>query len=599
MPKKTIPVEIVEVKNDPAHDKRKGRPSNQLIHKYSVQLDVINVHPSLVNSLRRVMISELPNVGFDPHCEEGVTGNSIQIHTNTSALHNEFIAQRIAMVPLCTYGDGVSELNIDSRWNQGDGKRVNTFATKHAEGESVHRAFTLDVTNDEATRDTRRDDRKEDVDGDMLWVTTLDFESADVKRKVNEVIRPDVMALVDHREVSPREIPEADQYRAHILLNKLKKSGDSGETLQITCIPRVGTGMQHALYSPVGTVSYSFVQSEPEHVERIWRLRLQRIREERAKLEEAEHEGAATVGPEDVAERAKEEAALRRSYELLDAKRVYQTDKKGDATRIRLRIESIGGHLPVCIFRNALRYLRMRLSDIAVCFTPIYSQVNGLHYDLLLKKIQFGESLAKMTAFDLTIHGETHTMANPIVKYMQSMFQGEDAQCQNLLDFVSYTKPPPLEEKVVIRIKLREDLNIDQYLIELKNKADAATGVDQLGFVLHHTLKKCELDFCDLECRTKFLTQFLFLQGIYKVMDILADLLKNWSERVDDDDFDLDKSPKSPWVQSEMFLKLCSYDDADLAKLPKPYQVVSNGYEMDKNTVNVSPLYLDLPSPSD
>ena len=53
-------------------------------HKYQVSL-LINGHiPALVNSLRRTMISEIPNVGFDTKTQEDISLNKIRIIENTN-----------------------------------------------------------------------------------------------------------------------------------------------------------------------------------------------------------------------------------------------------------------------------------------------------------------------------------------------------------------------------------------------------------------------------------------------------------------------------------------------------------------------------------
>ena len=59
--------------------------------------DISNVDLSFINALRRIALSEIPSVAFrtEPHED-----SSVNIITNTSSLHNEFIAHRIGMIPI-------------------------------------------------------------------------------------------------------------------------------------------------------------------------------------------------------------------------------------------------------------------------------------------------------------------------------------------------------------------------------------------------------------------------------------------------------------------------------------------------------------------
>jgi DNA-directed RNA polymerase subunit L len=56
-----------------------------------------DVDVAVVNSLRRIIVSEIPNIGF-----EHVIKNSerINIIENTTSLHNEFLKQRLSLVPI-------------------------------------------------------------------------------------------------------------------------------------------------------------------------------------------------------------------------------------------------------------------------------------------------------------------------------------------------------------------------------------------------------------------------------------------------------------------------------------------------------------------
>ena len=66
-----------------------------------------NINNSLVNALRRIIISELNTVGF--RYQENST--DIKIINNTTKFHNEYIAHRISMIPI--HGANSSSFDIN------------------------------------------------------------------------------------------------------------------------------------------------------------------------------------------------------------------------------------------------------------------------------------------------------------------------------------------------------------------------------------------------------------------------------------------------------------------------------------------------------
>lgn len=60
---------------------------------------VKDIHVSVLNAVRRIILSEIPNVAFyfDPY---DIENNDIRVLKNTGVLHNEFLAHRISLVPL-------------------------------------------------------------------------------------------------------------------------------------------------------------------------------------------------------------------------------------------------------------------------------------------------------------------------------------------------------------------------------------------------------------------------------------------------------------------------------------------------------------------
>jgi DNA-directed RNA polymerase subunit L len=64
---------------------------------------ISNIDLSIVNSLRRIAMTSIPNVSLDFDMEHpDYSGESgIIVHKNTSSLHNELIFHRISLIPFC------------------------------------------------------------------------------------------------------------------------------------------------------------------------------------------------------------------------------------------------------------------------------------------------------------------------------------------------------------------------------------------------------------------------------------------------------------------------------------------------------------------
>jgi DNA-directed RNA polymerase II subunit RPB3 len=186
-------------------------------NKLSFVIEDVDV--SVVNALRRTVLSNIPNVAFDASDPE-----SIHIMQNTCSLHNEFLSHRLSMVPLCFAPELIDD------------------------GRALKYRFTLKKANNTNT---------------MLAVTSADFEIEDAAtgRK---------LPLAEREAI----LPSNGITKSPILLTKLKPNfvdKSKGDALHIVAEPRLGTAKKHACWSPVSICTYFNVVDQagvPEAFER-------------------------------------------------------------------------------------------------------------------------------------------------------------------------------------------------------------------------------------------------------------------------------------------------------------------------------------------
>lgn len=175
----------------------------------AITFDIRDVDISLVNSIRRTILTDIPSVGFYFKLKDHFVENDINIEINDSPLHNEFFAHRLSLVPLHFTKDEIEN------WKDSD------------------YSFVL---------------KKNNKTGQIINVTTGDFVI--INNKTNQPM-PDAFT----NKIFPKNKITDD----HILLTKLKPNFDNldqGNQLNLKATAKKGIAKDCICWSIVSQCSY-------------------------------------------------------------------------------------------------------------------------------------------------------------------------------------------------------------------------------------------------------------------------------------------------------------------------------------------------------
>jgi DNA-directed RNA polymerase subunit L/uncharacterized protein YaaR (DUF327 family) len=254
----------------------------------------------IVNALRRIVLAEIPNVAFyfDPI---DIDHNDIKINKNTCALHNEFLAHRISLVPLCFSENEISEFD----------------ASKFK--------FIL---------------KKQNTTFEPLEVTTKDFDIVDENgKKYPESLKERVL---------PKNLITGD----YILITKLKPnlyddaSPPRGEAIDIECFPTVNIAQKHCRWCPVSQCCFTNTidqQVSNEHFEEL----------------------VSTLETSLGRKLTKEEKTQKMiEFNSLEVYRCFKKNKYDEANSFDFKIESECNLRPAYLFFKAIQILIQKLINL-------------------------------------------------------------------------------------------------------------------------------------------------------------------------------------------------------------------------------------------
>jgi DNA-directed RNA polymerase subunit L len=268
----------------------------------TIRFRILGVDNTIANGMRRVLLSDIPTaaINFRPHA---TSNPDVVFEKNTCSLHNEFIGQRLSLVPLCF-----------------DLQELDTFV-------SSDYTFVINEKND----------GKDSVD-----VTTAHFKILDAGGKPMT------------RDFVSRIFPADPITKDRILITRLKPNHfdeTKGEELHLTARAAIGTAKAWAGHSAVSkSVFYNVV--DDAKAAKALAEKLGGVKKTYAE------KGYGEVEPGRLAE-------VEHNFNCLDRYRCFKTDEHGDPNEFEFEIESVCGLSCRQLVRKALTVLGNKLQPIA------------------------------------------------------------------------------------------------------------------------------------------------------------------------------------------------------------------------------------------
>jgi DNA-directed RNA polymerase II subunit RPB3 len=216
------------------------------LQSHEVRFILSKTDTSMANTLRRIMIAEVPTLAID----------LVEFHVNSSVLNDEYIAHRLGLIPLAYYKTATNTNTTTTNTNTQDNQQLYSSQVASDPHESFvsHRdcvcyercprcsvEFTLDVNFDDYVQHQGRNDNN---NNEEEWLAPLTVTSRDLFSN-NPNVQPAHFINVE----------EADESQdAGIAIVKL----GPGQHLKLKAIARLGISKEHSKWCPVAVCTYKF-----------------------------------------------------------------------------------------------------------------------------------------------------------------------------------------------------------------------------------------------------------------------------------------------------------------------------------------------------
>jgi len=387
---------------------------------------------SLVNAIRRVLLTDIPTVGF----KLTLTGenNDLVMSTNNSSLHNEMLLHRISFMPL--YIDPVNYMRnhlFECKMTH-DGKEPFKFVTMNDVNiYPLKSGFTerLEKLHDESYDLSPEDERILRDQLDEVNIENYDLNKPLSQKEKDKIYRPFNFRGSDH----------------YCLVTELKTThtDETHQEIHFYGSPSVGYGYEDSKFQGVSQATYSF-QIDDKLVNSVLK--------ERIKIDDVEKEDIETYS---------------RKFKLREEERYFHRDSHDESNSYDFAIKS--NH-----YYDASRILKVSLKIlIETCGNFKLEMIEFLKEN----PSRVSVSEYKENIYHIEVENETHTLGN----LLQSHLMRRLIDDKTIVNLFGYKKPHPLEDKILFIVSLNptHKLVVGDEITKIQNMFNyLLDGIDDL-----------------------------------------------------------------------------------------------------------------------
>jgi DNA-directed RNA polymerase subunit L len=295
----------------------------------TLTFSINNIDVGIVNALRRIILSEIPNVAI-PFDSSDPDKSQIDFVENTTCLHNEMLGHRISLLPI-----NLDEKTIENFDQDDYNFEINVHNTSHE---------MLDVT----THD----------------IMILDKEGNNYSTKIQKHIFPDSPLTGDPILI--------------IVLNPNHYNTNFGDKLHVRFQANLGLAKDHSRYSPVSTCAFSNVQDETKTA--VAREEVVKKAQELITHNNIENkDGVQTILTD------KDKNEIRKRFNVHDAQRFFKTNEYDEANVFQFVIESECRMRNEYIFKKAFEVLISKIDSIITEKRFNVTKLDNNYYSVLIR----------------------------------------------------------------------------------------------------------------------------------------------------------------------------------------------------------------------